>query len=47
MFSYVFMKLLEMRPEKYDAGIGRHARKIKREIVRRYPKAAAPIAASV
>jgi len=38
MCSYVFMKLLEMRPEKYDAGIGRHARKIKREIIRRYVK---------
>jgi len=42
MFSYVFMKILENRPERYDAGIqilsGGHAKKIKEKIVRDYIK---------
>ncbi len=38
MFSYVFMKLLESRPKRYDAGIallsGGHAKKLRKQIVR-------------
>lgn len=38
MFSYIFMKILESRPERYDSGInilsGGHARKIKEAIVK-------------
>ncbi len=37
MFSYIFMKILESRPWRYDQGInvltGGHAKKIKEEIV--------------
>lgn len=37
MFSYVFMKILESRPSRYDKGIniltGGHAQKVKQEIV--------------
>ena len=37
MFSYIFMKILESRPSRYDRGInilsGGHAKKIKNEIV--------------
>jgi ubiquinone/menaquinone biosynthesis C-methylase UbiE/NAD-dependent dihydropyrimidine dehydrogenase PreA subunit len=37
MFSYIFMKILESRPSRYDKGInilsGGHAKKIKNEIV--------------
>jgi len=42
MFSYIFMKILEKRPERYDAGInilsGGHAKKIRNQIVRTYVK---------
>ena len=42
MFSYIFMKILESRPERYDAGInflsGGHATKIRKQIVRSYVK---------
>jgi len=42
MFSYVFMKILERRPERYDTGInilsGGHARKIRKRIVRNFVK---------
>ena len=38
MFSYIFMKILESRPERYDTGInflsGGHAEKIRRRIVK-------------
>ncbi len=38
MFSYIFMKILESRPERYDTGInflsGGHAVKIRKQIVR-------------
>ncbi len=38
MFSYIFMKILESRPERYDIGInflsGGHASKIKKQIVK-------------
>ena len=37
MFSYIFMKILESRPSRYDKGIniltGGHAKRVKREIV--------------
>lgn len=37
MFSYIFMKILENRPERYDTGIailsGGHANKIKKQII--------------
>jgi ubiquinone/menaquinone biosynthesis C-methylase UbiE/NAD-dependent dihydropyrimidine dehydrogenase PreA subunit len=36
MFSYVFMKILEKRPERYDRGIGKHARKVKENIIEKY-----------
>ncbi len=40
MFSYIFMKILEKRPERYDKGInvlsGGHAKKIREQIVRTY-----------
>jgi len=40
MFSYIFMKILESRPWRYDSGInilsGGHAKKIKNEIVRHW-----------
>lgn len=36
MISYIFMKILEMRPERYDAHIGSHARSIRDEIVKKY-----------
>ncbi|VAX27514.1 hypothetical protein MNBD_IGNAVI01-1399 [hydrothermal vent metagenome] len=42
MFSYIFMKILESRPERYDAGInflsGGHATKIKKKIVKDFVK---------
>ncbi|NOY86994.1 MAG: methyltransferase domain-containing protein [Deltaproteobacteria bacterium] len=42
MFSYVFMKILENRPERYDKGINilslGHAKKIRREIVQLHVK---------
>ncbi len=42
MFSYIFMKMLESRPERYDTGInflsGGHAAKIRKQIVREYVK---------
>jgi len=42
MFSYIFMKILESRPERYDSGInflsGGHAAKIKKKIVNEYVK---------
>lgn len=42
MFSYVFMKILENRPERYDTGInilsGGHAKKIRKHIVQNYVK---------
>ena len=42
MFSYIFMKILEKRPERYDAGInilsGGHAKKIRKQIVQNYVK---------
>jgi len=38
MFSYIFMKILESRPSRYDRGIniitGGHARKVRKEIVK-------------
>ncbi len=43
MFSYIFMKILENRPERYDVGInllsGGHAKRIKEQIIRDYVKA--------
>jgi ubiquinone/menaquinone biosynthesis C-methylase UbiE len=40
MFSYIFMKILESRPSRYDKGIniltGGHAKRIKRKIVDRW-----------
>ncbi len=40
MFSYVFMKILESRPQRYDLGIdflsGGHAAKIRKRIVKKY-----------
>ena len=40
MFSYIFMKILEKRPERYDAGInilsGGHSKNIKKQIVQNY-----------
>jgi ubiquinone/menaquinone biosynthesis C-methylase UbiE len=42
MFSYIFMKILESRPSRYDKGIniisGGHAKKIKNEIVMNWIK---------
>ena len=42
MFSYIFMKILEKRPERYDTGInilsGGHAKKIRKQIVQNYVK---------
>ncbi len=42
MFSYIFMKILESRPERYDTGInflsGGHAAKIRKQIVREFVK---------
>ncbi|MBC8400982.1 MAG: methyltransferase domain-containing protein [Candidatus Marinimicrobia bacterium] len=42
MFSYIFMKILEYRPERYDTGInilsGGHAKKIRKQIVQTYVK---------
>lgn len=42
MFSYIFMKILEKRPEQYDTGInilsGGHAEKIRKQIVQTYVK---------
>lgn len=42
MFSYIYMKILEARPERYDAGISRisHGRadRVKEEIVKRFIK---------
>jgi len=40
LFSYIFMKILESQPSRYDQGIniltGGHARKVKKEIVNRW-----------
>lgn len=40
MFSYIFMKILEKRPERYDTGInilsGGHTEKIRKQIVHAY-----------
>jgi ubiquinone/menaquinone biosynthesis C-methylase UbiE/NAD-dependent dihydropyrimidine dehydrogenase PreA subunit len=42
MLSYIFMKILEKRPERYDTGInilsGGHAEKIRKQIVQTYVK---------
>ena len=42
MFSYIFMKILEKRPERYDTGINvlsaGHSKKIKKQIVQNYVK---------
>jgi SAM-dependent methyltransferase len=42
MFSYIFMKILESRPSRYDKGIniltGGHAKRVKRKIVDRWIK---------
>jgi len=42
MFSYIFMKILESRPERYDSGInflsGGHAVKIRKQIVKNFVK---------
>ena len=42
MFSYIFMKILESRPSRYDQGIniltGGHAGRVKKEIVNRWVK---------
>jgi|GEM_PF-70854 len=42
MFSYIFMKILESRPSRYDLGIniltGGHAKRVKKEIVDRWVK---------
>lgn len=42
MFSYIFMKILETRPERYDKGIDilswGHAKKIRRQIVQSHVK---------
>ncbi|NOZ60761.1 MAG: methyltransferase domain-containing protein [Calditrichaeota bacterium] len=42
MFSYIFMKILENRPDRYDKGInilsGGHAKKIRKQIVQTYVK---------
>jgi len=42
MFSYIFMKILESRPSRYDLGIniltGGHARRVKKNIVERWVK---------
>ncbi len=42
MFSYIFMKILESRPERYDAGIsflsGGHVSKIRKQIVKDFVK---------
>jgi len=42
MFSYIFMKILESRPERYDTGInilsGGHAKKIRKQIIQTYVK---------
>jgi len=42
MFSYIFMKILESRPTRYDKGIniltGGHAKRVKKEIVDRWIK---------
>ncbi|MBW2563524.1 MAG: methyltransferase domain-containing protein [Deltaproteobacteria bacterium] len=43
MFSYIFMKILEKRPERYNMGInilsGGHAKKIRKQIVHTYVEA--------
>jgi len=40
LFSYIFMKILESRPSRYDQGIniltGGHTRRVKKEIVNRW-----------
>jgi len=42
MFSYIFMKILESRPERYDVGInflsGGHAAKMRNQIVQKFVK---------
>jgi ubiquinone/menaquinone biosynthesis C-methylase UbiE/NAD-dependent dihydropyrimidine dehydrogenase PreA subunit len=42
MFSYIFMKILESRPSRYDTGIniitGGHARRVRKQIVGRWIK---------
>ena len=38
MLSYIFMKILEKRPERYDAGIGSQSGKIRDEIISEYVK---------
>lgn len=42
MFSYIFMKILESRPERYNVGInflsGGHATKIRKQIVKNFVK---------
>jgi len=42
MFSYIFMKILESRPERYDVGInflsGGHAAKMRNQIVKKFVK---------
>jgi ubiquinone/menaquinone biosynthesis C-methylase UbiE/NAD-dependent dihydropyrimidine dehydrogenase PreA subunit len=42
MFSYIFMKILEKRPERYDMGInilsGGHSKKIKKQIIQNFVK---------
>ena len=42
MFSYIFMKILEKRPERYDTGINilsaGHAQKMRKQIVQRFVK---------
>jgi demethylmenaquinone methyltransferase/2-methoxy-6-polyprenyl-1,4-benzoquinol methylase len=42
MFSYIFMKILESRPSRYDLGInilsGGHAGRIRKQIVQTYIK---------
>jgi len=42
MFSYIYMKTLEKRPERYDTGInilsGGHTKKIRKQIVQNYVK---------
>ena len=43
MFSYIFMKILESRPSRYDWGINiltlGHAKRVKKEIVNKYVRA--------
>jgi ubiquinone/menaquinone biosynthesis C-methylase UbiE/NAD-dependent dihydropyrimidine dehydrogenase PreA subunit len=42
MFSYIFMKILEKRPERYDTGIkilsAGHAQKMRKQIIQRFVK---------